>query len=276
MCISSQFTKLKSLVKISLFLVCAGFVSSAVANEPQYSLGIFPHMPLSKLLTVYGPVADDFSNQLNHNVIALTKPTFDAYARELEKEAYDIALIQPFDYPMAYQHGYLPLARRNLELTAIIIVKNNSSIDDINMLKGKIIANPAPKAAVSLMTSKSLEQVGLNPSKDVTRIYTGNHFSCMQNVLIGKADACGTARQALINWQGFKIKKRFKIIHETMPLPHALFVVHKRIPESSREIIKNSILSWPDREEGKQILSKGNLVPFTEAVDTDYDIIRNF
>jgi len=264
------------LVKAALFLACLSVSISSIAKEEQYSLGIFPHMPLSKLLTVYGPIADDFSNQLNHNVIALTKPTFNAYARELEKEAYDIALIQPFDYPMAYKHGYLPLARRDLDLTAIIIVKNNSSIDDIKMLKNKTIANPAPKAAVSLMTQKSLKLAGINPETDITTIYTGNHFSCMQNVLIGKADACGTARQALINWQGFKIKKRFKIIHETQPLPHALFVVHKRIPEASRKTIKESILSWPQRDEGKKILKKGNLVPFTEALDNDYDIIRNF
>ena len=99
----------------------------------------------------------------------------------------------------------------------------------------------------------------------------------MQSVLIGAADACGTAEQALLHFEKEKqMTARFRILHRTGRIPHALFVVHKRVSKSDRDVLLKTILDWPKTEEGKKIIDAGQFIPFVAARDVDYDVVRQY
>lgn len=266
---------------ISLGLLIGCLLASAPlcadgSNKKVYKIGIFPHMPLTRLFRLYNPAAMDIGKFAGIPVTMQTRPNFARFSHEIASGTYDIALIQPFDYPMAARNGYIAIARRGVPLTAVLIVPRNSTIQSLKDLNGKVIATPPRTAAVSHLTDIALKKHNIKPASINGRIYTRNHFSCMQSTLVGKAAACGTARQALAHWKKFNMRERLRIVYETAPVPHALFVVHRRVPKHIRLKIRQAIISWPDRPEGKVILQRGPLVPFVSASDGEYNIIRRY
>ena len=222
-------------------------------------------------------MSQDLTRKINKRVIAQSRPTFKLFSDEIANETYDIIFIQPFDYPKAYHHGYRPLARRADNLDAILVSKIDSNIKSIKSLTGKILANPPRESAISIVTRKELKKAGFDKDKDLEMIYTGNHFACMQMVLLGKADACSTTSPVLERWEtGQLVKKKLHVIHRAKGVPHALYMAHKRMPEKDQKALKKAITTWDERPEGRMILKTFSTRSFVEAKDADYDVIRNY
>ena len=268
----------KGLAVASLWLVqLLVSPANAVAAGGELVMGVFPHMPATRLLQVFTPVADDFSRALGKPVKLRTRPDFEQFTAELQAETYDIAFIQPLDYVWLHdRHGYLPLARRDAPLQTVIIVNADSPIRNLDDLKGRILAQAAPRAAVTQIIAAALKAEGYDIDKDFRRSYSANHFACIQKVITGEADACGTAARALAHWTDVKRQHAFRVIYAAPDMPHALFVVHPRVPADERRILLETILSWPHTEHGREILSRGELLPFVRATDADYDPVRRF
>ena len=223
-------------------------------------------------------MATDFEAKLGRQVRLSSKAAYATFEQELRKETYDIAFVQPFDYVDAHdKHGYIPLARRAGGLEALIVVRRDSPLKTIKDLQGKTVANPPVDAAVSHLTSMVLRDAGIDPETGVKRYYGKNHFACLQSVLIGAADACGTAEQPLRTIEKERqMTTRFRILHKTVRIPHALFAAHRRVSQRDRDILLETILGWPNTEEGKKILDGGQFIPFVAAKDSDYEVVRRY
>ena len=252
--------------------------AQARAADGPYEFGVFPHLPLAKIQEYFEPIEADFEAKLGRPVRLSSKPTYSSFKEALRKETYDIAFVQPFDYVEAHdKHGYLPLARRAVQLEAVILVRPDSPLKSLKDLKGKTIANPPVEAAVSHLTSLALRDAGINPATGVKRDHGKSHFTCMQAVLIGDADACGTAEQAMMHFQREKqMTTRFRVLHRTPPIAHALFVVHKRVPKRDRDVLLRTIVDWPKTEQGERIVRSGQFSPFVQARDAEYDTVRRY
>ena len=140
------------------YILFLSFSSYAVENSNPYILGVFPHLPKHKLFKMYNKVAIDISRKLNRKIKIKTKSSFETFESSLRSEEFDIALIQPFDYPDAHdKYNYLPLARRTDNLASILIVKKESSFQSLKDLKNHVIGNPAKSAAVSRLTDRTIK-----------------------------------------------------------------------------------------------------------------------
>lgn len=260
--------------------VCLLFGISTRASaegSAEYKFGVFPFMPMAALIKYFNSVAIDFTRQVNKRFFAQSRTTFKQFSEEIEKETYDIIFVQPFDYPAAYEHNYVPLARRQGPLEAILATKIDSDIKSIADLAGKTLASPPKESSISIIIEKDLAALGLSGERAVSMVYTSNHFACMQMVLVGKADACSTTTPVLIHWQSTELKKqKLHSIHQSNSIPNTLYMVHKRVPEADREKLKKAILTWGERPEGKMILKLFNQEPFVQANDSEYDVIRNY
>lgn len=275
---TNRFRKFYWFNVLAILVVFPAAGNLVVADESQhYKFGVFPFMPMAALIKYYNSVSQDFTRTVNKRVIAQSRPTFKLFSEELEKETYDIIFIQPFDYPKAFKHGYRPLARRADNLDAIVVTRIDSNVNSIMDLAGKILANPPKESAISMVVSKELKKAGLNESGALENIYTGNHFACMQMVLVGKADACSTTSPVLANWETTQLKKKkLRVIHQSDGVPHALYMAHQRMPIEHQNKFRKAILSWDDRPAGKSILKTFDVTNFVEATDKDYDVIRNY
>lgn len=251
-------------------------VETQAADKP-YEFGVFPYLPVTKIHELYAPVAKDFQAKLGRAVRLGSKARYEAFEEELRRQTYDIAFIQPFVYVNAYDHyGYLPLARRKGDLEALIVVREDSAVNVLADLRGKTVANPPVDAAVSHLTSMALWEAGIDPNVGVKRHYGRNHLTCLQSVLIGVADACGTAEQPLRTLDKQTNTSGLRVLHRTARIPHPLFVVHKRVPAEYRDTLLRTIVAWPKTEEGKRILEAGQFAPFVAASDADYEVVRRY
>lgn len=259
-------------------LACCLVFAACIANAAAETLhlGVFPYLPPGKLQELFEPIAADLEKALNRKITLSTRAEYESFASALKAQEFDIALIHPFDYPAARdRHGYLPIARRKEELRALILVSADSPIRTLADLRGKTIANPPREAAVSYLTSMALLGAGIDPAKGIKRDFGKSHFSCMQKVLIGEADACGTAYQALMHFEKEKqLTAKFRVLHESEPISHALFVVHKRISGKERDALQARILDWQNTVAGRQIIDAGQFIPFVAAADKDYVSVR--
>lgn len=275
---AAKLNRLITVFLLASVLAIAGKVVNA--NEPDhYKFGVFPFMPMAALIKYYNSVSQDLTRKINKRVIAQSRPTFKLFSDEIENETYDIIFIQPFDYPKAYEHGYRPLARRADNLDAVLVAKIGSNINSIADLSGKRLASPPQESAISIVTKKELKKAGFDLSKEesIEMIYTGNHFACMQMVLLGKAEACSTTSPVLKRWETSQLKmKKLQVIHRAEGVPHTLYMAHKRVSEKHQLALKKAITSWDERPEGNMILKAFSAGAFVEAKDSDYDVIRNY
>lgn len=262
------------LLLFSLFL--SGASLSVQAQDNGYQLGVFPHFAAGQLETMFGPIAIDFSKALGRPVSLKTKPSFEAFMGELDKQVYDIAFVQPFDYVWAHdKHGYIPLARRGESLVGLIVVKTGSPLHSLRELKGKKVGLPPEVAAVSHLTKMTLLQAKLNPETDTALQYYKAHDSCLQQLMIGEVDACSTAAYPLRYFEK-KRNIKFRVLAETQSISHALFIVHPRLSENERNVVRKTILSWAQTDSGKELLANGELKPFIAVTDAEYDVVRAY
>lgn len=264
-------------LRICLFSLCLLALSAtAGAAGAALQLGVFPYLPPAKLQQLFDPIAADFEQMLGRPITLSSRNEYDTFTAALHRQEFDIALIHPFDYPEAFdRHGYLPLARRKDELRGLILVAADSPLQTLQDLKGKTVANPPREAAVSYLTSIALMQAGIDPAREVRRDYGKSHFSCMQKLLIGEAEACGTARQALLHFEKEKqMTAKFRVLHETQAVSHSLFVVHRRVGKKERAALQARILDWPNTAAGRRIIDSGQFIPFVAATDQDYASVR--
>jgi ABC-type phosphate/phosphonate transport system substrate-binding protein len=180
--------------------------------------------------------------------------------------------VQPFDYVLAADRsGYLPLAARSEKLYALIVTAENSPIRTVADLKGKRISLPPRDAAISRLIRVYLRKHGLVAGKNVEYVYLRSHTSCLQHVLSGLIDACGTTPSAMHHLKN-PSRETLRGITETDAIPPALFVVHSRVPEAERKLLLNAILAWPKAPDGLDI----QLTGFTPISDSAYDVVRKF
>ena len=151
-----------------LLLGCAR-LAAATTPESAYRFGCFPICRRSPSTSIFGPLAAGFAQGLERPVQLRTKSTFELFMKEVAAESYDIILVHPFFYVDAADNShYLPLARVDDDLTAVVLVREDRPWDDWEDLAGHRLALPPAQAAVSRMVDVALRQHGLTPGIDVT------------------------------------------------------------------------------------------------------------
>ncbi len=255
----------------------AAQTEDAAANDSApYRFGVFPHYSIPRMEEIYAPIAASLGAAINRPVRFQTRSTFARFTADLFEGRYDIALVQPFDYVVAHdEYGYLPIARRGEPLSAVIMVHPDSAYQSLADLSHTTVALPPLTAAVSRLSLFALIGAGILPERDITINYQRNHEACLQQVLIGHASACGTAANP-VRFFAAKMKTQLRRLHETGAIPHALFVVHRRVSGADRDRLKMAILNWPQSADGRNLLARGKFKRFVPAIDGEYEIVRRY
>lgn len=279
-----QGFSLRLFLNIGIYILTLGtglHTASAHAESPPavtpkpYLLGVFPHLGANQIEKSFAPIAADLARVLGRPVELRTRPTFETFAEELARETFDIAFVQPFDYPAAHDaHGYLPLARRDEPLVARLVVREDSAVATLKDLKDMNIGLPPENAAVShlILMMAAAQKFSLNSAR-VT--YYKAHDSCLNALLVGTVAACGTAPYPQRFFES-KWKIKFRVVAESASIPHALFVAHRRMSEKDREAVREAVLSWGNTDVGRRLLAENALTPFVPATDAEYEPVRAY
>ncbi len=266
---------------LPLVLVSLSYMPSTAADEPaakastSYWFGVFPYLSLQRIRDVYGPIGADFSRVLAREVRLRTTSSFSRFTHNLEHELYDIALIQPFDYPVAHEHGYVPLARVDEPLLTYFVVRADNPAARLEDLRGGKIALPPPPAATTRMGLLALDEAGLVPGDDVQIQYFRSHDACMQDVLIGAGSACATGRAAVAMFEQ-RMQTRLRVLFKTAALPHMVFVAHERLPAQDRKALHEAITSWHTTSAGRAVIGGTRFEKYTSATAADYAAMSRY
>jgi len=244
-----------------------------------YSFGVFPFLPAARLETVFAPVAGELGRALGREIRYRSAASYEKFAARLARQEFDIAHVQPFDYVrIAVSSGYLPVAARNAELTAVAVVPEESAVRELRDLAGSVVALPPEGAATAILGALALARSGLDPRRDVTVRHLLDQDSCIHLVVTGGAAACFTGSQAARLYQ-VRTGRRLRVIGRSPPIPHTLFVVHSRVPRADREIIRRTLLGLTLQglaPELRDFLAGDGSRPFVPVQDADYDIVREY
>jgi len=265
------------LLVIGLTLLSISSSLADISKQTTYKLGAFPMIAAGQVERVFSPVAAELSRILEKKVYLRTKSSFPLYRKELQKQAYDFAIVQPFDYVLASdKYNYLPLARFEKPLFTSFMVLPNSPLTKLEDLKGKRIALPPMTAAVTHMAKKAFLDAGFDLEKDISLKYTKSHDACLQLVMVKTAVTCGSSLRAVHVFQS-KWGKHFQVLTNTPSIPNSLFIVHRRVPKEIREQLLQTLISWPESSAiGKQFVKNSNNMRLVPANNQEYDVVRNF
>lgn len=241
--------------------------------KPAYRLGVFPYLPALTIDRLYSPVAEAFSFELDRLVKLRTKTTFENFEEALSSQSYDIIFVHPFFLIDAMDHhSYLPLARLERPLSAILAVRDDSPVASLDDLVGGTIGLPPKLAAVSNLIKASLVDAKLRPGLDVGIRHFRNKASCMQAVMLGGVAACGLPAFVLSQIEDFG-EQPLRVVFKAPPVSHFAFAVHERVPEEERRKLQNLLLSWSD-EKSDVVQMMGLDQGFVQAFPDDYADIR--
>ena len=250
------------------------FVPVISHAEQALVLGVFPFLPAARIQEQFNPVAEDLARYLKLPVQLKTRDSFKHFRASTAKEEYDIVFIQPFDYVRAgAPHGYRARLRVKGELSAVFVARSDSNYQTLVDLKGKRIAMPPRDAAVSLLGQKLLYDNLFNNKTDITISYQRNHFACMKQVLIHKAESCVTAPVPRKMFER-KSQQGFNTLATTEPIPASLFAFHSRISQATQDRITARMLEWNNTTPGQKILAGLQFSAIITADDKTYDAVR--
>ena len=275
--ISRSTVMIGSLVLAVLWGLAQPLCAAPQESQPaSYRLGIFPYMVPRQTIEFFGPVAASMEKTLKHPVKLESAPGFPEFSRALAARTYDIALIQPFDYPEAVEkQGYLPLAQMDVPLVAQFYVRDDSRYRSIEDLRGTTVAMPPAPSANSRMALRALDDNKLIPGRDLEVRHFNSHDSCIQQVWSGAASACSTSRSPIVVFEQ-RMQAKLRPIHDTPSIPHIVFVAHPRVPAEQRAALKELITGWNHTEEGRKLLKDLGFTGFVAARPADYAVMRNY
>ena len=247
-----------------------------ITSPASYRLGIFPYMAPRQIVEFFGPIAANIEAETKHPTRLESVPNFPDFNRAMARHQFDIALIQPFDYPEAVEKlGYIPIAQMAVPLVTQFYVRDDSSYKTIEDLRGSTIAMPPAQAASSRMSIRALYDNKLIPGTDVEVNYFNSHDSCIQQVWTGTASACGTAKPPILVFEQ-RMQAKLRSIYDTPPIPHIMFVASPRIPAEQRAKLQELITGWSQTENGRAILKGLGFPGFTAAKPSEYAMMRNY
>jgi len=266
---------------LAAFILAVGMMAAAPANQAAaderkaYTFGVFPYLSPLRLETLYAPVGRALSDGVGRPVRFRTASKSKLFFAKLEAGAYDIALIQPLWVPPALDRfGYLPLARIEEPLSAVIVVLDESPIRSAADLRGKVVATPPSVGPMTRMGTQALIDRGLAPGRDVEIKAFKSVDSCFQQVVIGAASACVSGRLVLGNIEE-RLKVKLRVLIETPGIPSLTFVVHPRVPAEDRMRLLETVVAWSDGEAGRQMMRRIGTNRFVPATSEDFDVVRS-
>lgn len=260
----------------ALLLALPGPANASDKMPHSYRLGIFPYMAPRQTVKFYGPIVAEMERVLRRPVKLESQRSFTDFTHAMTLHTYDIALIQPFDYPQVVEkEGYIPLAQLSVPLVTQFYVRSDSHYHKLNDLRGTTIAMPPAKAANSRMALRALYDNHLIPGRDVEIRYFSSHDSCIQQVWLGIASACATAPPPVKVFEN-RMHAHLRHIFDTPPIPHVVFVADPRVPAIDREKLKQLIIGLAHTKHGHTILKNLGFPPFAAVKPKEYIVMRHY
>ncbi len=158
-------------------------------------------------------------------------------------------------------------------------MRQDSSIRQVQDLKGKAVSYPSPTAlAACMMPQWFLHTNGLDINRDVKNRFVGSQESSILNVFLKHTQAGCTWPPP---WRAFgrdhpEQAAQLKVLWETPPLVSNAVMVRSGVPAAVRAEVRRLLLQLHESPAGRAILARMETDRFLPATAADYEPVRQF
>ena len=257
-------------VGIALVLSLACTASNA---EKTLTFGVVPQFDARRIQGIWQPILDELEKRSGHEIKLVGSPNIPEFEKQLLAGDFDFAYMNPYHLLKAHEaRGYTPLVRDvGRTLHGIVVVRKDSTIEQVEQLDGRSVAFPAPNAlGASLIPRTEFKEIY---KIDIEPAYVRSHSSVYLNVVTGQTSAGGGVQKTLQK-QPENIREMLKVIYRTPEVaPHPV-AVHPRVPDSIREQIARAFLQLGETAQGREILTGIPMKRIGDASLADYEPLR--
>lgn len=244
--------------------------TSALAEPPTYRFGVVPQQAASRLVQMWAPLLQEVSVQAGVRLEFHTAPNIPEFERRLAAGEYDFAYMNPYHFVVFNRApGYRALAHeRDKRIQGILVVHQESSLNDLRQLQGLMVCFPSPAAfAASLLSRAELERRGI----EIEAVFVGSHDSSYRNVA-KQLCAAGGGIQRTLRTVAPDVREQVKILWGS-PLytPHA-FAVHPRVDAAVVKRVQAALVNLT--QQAPDTLATAALGALTVAEDAAWDDVR--
>ncbi|MEW6738755.1 MAG: phosphate/phosphite/phosphonate ABC transporter substrate-binding protein [Nitrospirota bacterium] len=256
-------------------------VAKKTNGKKMVSFGVIPRDNPRILYEKYQPLLDYLSEKTPYAYELVIKKNYEDTVEALGRGEVEVALLGPLTYLEARaKYGAICILKPrgidgNASYKSVIIKRRDSSVNDTNGLKGKIMAFSASKSTSgNLMPRYLLANSGIHLNELGGYANFDYHDSVVKAVLKGQYDA-GAVRDSVARKY---MKLGIEVIAESPDIPTGPLVVGPGTPFAMIENIKKALLDLdPNSSNHQKILKRLDddfRNGFMEASDKDYADIR--
>jgi phosphonate transport system substrate-binding protein len=210
-------------------------------------IGIWPYMSTQALLTTYHPLQVYLEQRLHRPVFFVTAPDQKTFVERTQKGQYRFALTAPHFARFAQlDAGYVPMLRGKSNGVGLLLVDKNSTLHDIEDLRGKVITLPDRITSTAMVALLALRDHGLEPERDITVHYSISHNSAVLSVLRGESAAAATTGN-ILGQMPDNIKNAVKILAKTRETMSAVFIANRDVPVPEVAELTGILLDFVER-----------------------------
>ena len=256
-------------VRILALTITLGLVTPVNAAEQTFRFGVVPQFDARRIQSIWQPIIEALEKQSGYHFELIGSPSIPEFEKQFMAGDFDFAYMNPYHLIKAQKsQGYMPLVRDvGRTLFGIVVVRKDSSIQDVKELDGKSVAFPAPNALGAALIPRTefgeIYKINIQPE------YVRSHSSVYLNVVTGQTVAGGGVQKTLQK-QSANIRDALKVIYKTPHVaPHPV-AAHPRIDQATRDKVREAFLQLGNTPEGRELLARIPMKQVGQATLEDY------
>ncbi|MGH1470554.1 MAG: PhnD/SsuA/transferrin family substrate-binding protein [Cellvibrionaceae bacterium] len=221
------------------------------------TFGFFPESSQSNMEERYKGITGQLSKVLGYHFIFETRLDYPRYMTAIENEAFDIAVVNAFDYvKIKNRTRYIPILYRSDSLTATF-VSRDKNLNNLLDLKNKKIGFSSRYSSASISAQYMFLKNDMF-SDDYEQMYFNGHIPCLDAVYDGVIDVCVTGERIFSKYSPLK-KFKLSVILQGEPLPQLVVLMHPNLHKDKADIV-DFFLNLKNTDDGKLMLDETYLV----------------
>ena len=270
----------RSVLASGAALLALSALPRAAGAAATLRVGMIPDAGATQLsIDQKKPLRDYLAAKLGREVDLVIPTNYNATVEALGNGSLDFAYLGGLTYVKAHaQYGVVPLVQRtsDREFHSLFITQAGNPIGALKDLRGKKFAfGDINSTSGHLMPFFAMTQAGIDPDKDLSYRYTGNHPATAKAVESGTVDAGAideSVYRAMLDG-GQLDKSKVRIFFTTSPFLDYVWVGRKDTAAADRTAFSNAFLSLhaPGDAAVLEILRGTS---FVRANDAEYDLLR--
>ncbi len=225
------------------------------------------------------PLRDYLAAKLGRDLDLIIPTNYNATVEALGNGSLDFAYLGGLTYVKAHAlYGVVPLVQRSSDrqFHSLFITQSGSTIKALGDLRGKKFAfGDINSTSGHLMPYYAMTQAGIDPDRDLSYRYTGNHPATAKAVEAATVDAGAideSVYHAMLDEKQID-RAKVRVFHTTPPFLDYVWVGRKDTAPADRAAFANAFLALHAPADAA-VLDILRGTAFVRANDSEYDLLR--